>query len=225
MVQTGKFFVIEGLDGSGKTTVINRLKKDFPNLIYTREPGGSIFGEMVRNVLLDSRSKNVPPLPMLLGFISARASHYEELILPNLLEGKTVVSDRFDASTFAFQLYGQENQDLIDVFEFLRTEILQTEYGRNVKPRYVYLRLANDVAKKRREGRSEKGNHFDHQTDDYYTRVFQGYEDFFREVDQKASNLISSSENKVQIIDASLDLETVYNNVKKYIENETKLRL
>jgi dTMP kinase len=99
-----RFIVIEGLDGSGKTEVINRLKKDFSSFLYTREPGGTVFGEMVRNVLLDSKSKNVPPLPMLLGFVSSRASHVQELIIPSLKKGVNVVSDRFDASTFSFQL-------------------------------------------------------------------------------------------------------------------------
>ena len=112
----GKFIVIEGLDGSGKTEVINRLKKDFPDFVYSREPGGTVFGEMIRSVLLDSKSKKVPPLPMLLGFMSSRASHVQELVSPSLKKEVTVVSDRFDTSTFAFQLHGQQNRNLEKIF-------------------------------------------------------------------------------------------------------------
>jgi len=112
----GKFFVLEGLDGSGKTTVINCLREEFPDFLYTREPGGSVFGEKIRKVLLDQESKDVPALPLLLSFMSARASHFQEVIVPAVRAGKTVVSDRFDASTFAFQLHGQEHIELNSLF-------------------------------------------------------------------------------------------------------------
>lgn len=209
----GKFFAIEGLDGSGKTTAINRLKEEFPDFVYTREPGGSEFGEMIRQVLLDPRSKNVPALPMLLGFMTSRASHFQELVLPALKEGKVVISDRFDASTFAFQLYGQENLDLEDLFWTLREEIVRTEEGRLYKPHYVYFRLSKEVAEQRRQmRRSAKGddNHFDQRKNDFNERIFLGYEEFFKGIDQLAKMSISPSENKVITIDASRSIPEVH---------------
>jgi len=143
-MKNGKFIVLEGLDGSGKTEVISRLKKDFPSFIYTREPGGSVFGEMVRSVLLDLKSKKVSALPILLGFMSSRASHVNELIIPALNKGKIVVSDRFDTSTFAFQLFGQENRNIEDVFWYLRKKILK-----KLKPNYIYLRITPKIAEER----------------------------------------------------------------------------
>jgi len=205
-MKKGKFFVLEGLDGSGKTEVISRLKMDFPNFLYTREPGGSEFGEMVRGVLLDAKSKNVPPLPLLLGFMSSRASHVQELVLPALTRGQSVVSDRFDTSTFAFQLFGQENRKLEDVFWYLRKEILK-----NTSVEYIYLRITPDIARQRKKNR-KSNNHFDKQTDKYHQRVFEGYENFFRNI-KSDKNKTSLHKSRFNIIDGSLDRETVYQNV------------
>lgn len=214
-----QFFVFEGLDGSGKTTVINELKKEFPNFLYTREPGGSIFGEKIRNILLDQESKNVPALPFLLAFMSARASHFLEVILPALREGRVVVSDRFDASTFAFQLYGQENNDLEDLFWDLRREILQRGEG-VFKLNYIYLKISPEISLERRKVRlaiSKEENHFDAQGNSYHERVFRGYEKFFKEINSLSTNPISRLENRVKIVDASLTPDVVYGEVKKII--------
>lgn len=202
------FFVFEGLDGSGKTSVINLLKKDFPGFVYTREPGGSAFGEAMRGVLLSEVAKNTPPLAMLLGFMSGRSSHLEELVIPALKEGKTVLSDRCDGSSFAFQLYGQNNLNLTDLFWNLRNQV----FG-ELKVHYIYLRITPEVANKRRKERLES-NHFDTQTESYHERVFQGYEKFFRILGSS-----EQSQHQSSVVDASASLETVYQNVLRIIQN------
>lgn len=216
----GKFFVLEGLDGSGKTTVINRLREEFPDLLYTREPGGSIFGEKIRKVLLDSESKNVPALPLLLGFMSARASHFHEVIVPAVRARKTVVSDRFDASTFAFQLHGQEHVELSGLFWKLRNEILpaETEFW----PRYIYLRMEPEVAEKRRRKRrkaADNETHFDMQTEAYHQRVFNGYEEFFEEINNLKLKMLCWDEKWVHRVAASYWPKKVYSKVKEIILN------
>lgn len=200
--KTGKFIVLEGLDGSGKTEVINRLRIDFPDFVYTREPGGSPFGEAMRQVLLGDVAKAVPPKAMLLGFMSGRSSHIDELVLPALDKGTTVVSDRCDGSSFAFQLYGQNNLNLTDLFWDLRNRI----FG-EVTVHYIYLRITPDVADARRKNRTE-ANHFDLQHKEYHKRVFEGYETFF--------DILSSEQTHrayVHTIDATPDKETVYGSV------------
>lgn len=220
-MNTGKFFVLEGLDGSGKTTVIDQLKKEFPDILYTREPGGSPFGEKIRRVLLEPESKDVPALPFLLAFMAARASHFEEMIIPALREGRTVVSDRFDASTFSFQLCAQENRDELDhLFWHLRQEILQIGEDIIFRPRYVYLRISPEVSAERRRVRllaSGEENHFDAQRDSYHRKVFDGYEEFFEIISSHASKMISPSENIVHTVDASLSPDEVYKKVKTII--------
>lgn len=202
-----KFIVFEGLDGSGKTEMINRLKVDFPECIYTREPGGSPFGEAIRQVLLSDVAKDVPPKAMLLGFMSARSSHIDELVIPALEKHTTVVSDRCDGSSFAFQLYGQNNLDLTDFFWDLRKRI----FG-ELTVHYIYLRITPEVADARRKNRNES-NHFDLQHKEYHERVFEGYETFF--------DILSAEHNTntyIHKIDATPDKETVYASVYSCIK-------
>lgn len=203
----GKFIVFEGLDGSGKTEMINRLKVDYPDFIYTREPGGSLFGEALRQVLLGDIAKEVPPKAMLLGFMSARSSHVDELIVPALEKQITVVSDRCDGSSFAFQLYGQNNLDLTDFFWDLRRRVFS-----DLTVHYIYLRITPEVADARRKNRTES-NHFDLQEKEYHERVFKGYEVFF---DILISGHITGTH--VHGIDATPDKDIVYASVRSCVD-------
>ena len=84
----------EGIEGSGKTTQIellyNHLKKEGYEVIKTREPGGTAFGEALRRIFLHE-NLNVLPLSELLVFMAMRAQHVEELIMPALKDGKVVL--------------------------------------------------------------------------------------------------------------------------------------
>lgn len=109
-MKKGIFIVFEGPDRSGKTTQI-KLLTDWLNkkkikTVLTREPGGTGVSEAVRAVLLNPKSK-ISPLTELFLYESARAQHTEEIILPALKAGKTVISDRFTMATVAYQGYGR----------------------------------------------------------------------------------------------------------------------
>ena len=114
----GKFIVIEGIDGSGKTTQINQLSKwinttnlipENNQLVITREPGGTQLGKAIRSLLLDSSIKNSPDsITELLLYAADRAQHVNEIILPSLNKGDWVISDRFCSSTIAYQGYGRK---------------------------------------------------------------------------------------------------------------------
>ena len=112
----GKFIVIEGIDGCGKTTQINELSKWLPKsglikkkskLITTREPGGSILGEKLRKLILDNENKP-SPLAELLLYSADRAEHISKIISPALNNNDWVISDRFSDSTLAYQGYGRD---------------------------------------------------------------------------------------------------------------------
>lgn len=100
----------EGIEGSGKTTQIellcNHLKDMGRQVVQTREPGGTVFGEALRDVLL-KKGMEVFPLSELLVFMAMRAQHVEEVILPAMHDGKVVVCDRFVDATYAYQGYGR----------------------------------------------------------------------------------------------------------------------
>lgn len=106
MVRRGRFVVLEGGEGSGKSTQA-RLLADHLGAVLTREPGGTALGEQIRSVLLDPGSVPVEARAELLLMVAARAQHVAEVIVPALEGGRDVVSDRFSGSTVAYQGYGR----------------------------------------------------------------------------------------------------------------------
>ena len=124
----GKFIVIEGIDGCGKTTQIEEISKWLPDsglmgknskLIKTREPGGSLLGKKLRNLILDNNKNNKPtPLAELLLYSADRAEHVSKIIAPALKNENWVLCDRFSDSTLAYQGYGRNiNREIIKNIE------------------------------------------------------------------------------------------------------------
>jgi dTMP kinase len=107
VARKGKFITIEGLDGCGKSTQLAKLA-DFlrtqgADVVITREPGGTAIGDRIRALLLDSATSGLSPNAEMALMFAARAQHLDELILPALEQGKTVLCDRFTDSTEAYQ--------------------------------------------------------------------------------------------------------------------------
>ena len=103
----GLFIVMEGPDGSGKTTQINLLKEYLEEAGYecliTREPGGTVIGEEVRQLILNPEHKEMSPVTEMLLYAASRAQLVHEVIGPALEEGKIVISDRFVDSSIVYQ--------------------------------------------------------------------------------------------------------------------------
>ena len=113
----GRFIVLEGIDGCGKSTQIKNLQNWLPRsglmpkgakLHLTREPGGTALGKTIRNLLLNPPQKNEPTsITELLLYAADRSQHISQLIAPALDNGDWVLSDRFTGSTLAYQGYGR----------------------------------------------------------------------------------------------------------------------
>ncbi|SCW66429.1 dTMP kinase [Ruminococcaceae bacterium YRB3002] len=103
----GLFITFEGIDGCGKSTQIRRLcsylEERGISPVMVREPGGTVVGEKIREILLDKKNDGMGPVCELLLFEAARAQITEEVIRPSLEEGRVVICDRFFDSTFAYQ--------------------------------------------------------------------------------------------------------------------------
>ena len=103
----GLFIVMEGPDGSGKTTQINLLKEYLEEAGYecliTREPGGTVIGEEVRQLILNPEHKEMSPVTEMRLYAASRAQLVHEVIGPALEEGKIVISDRFVDSSIVYQ--------------------------------------------------------------------------------------------------------------------------
>ena len=119
MKNKGYFISFEGIDGSGKSTQIQKLAefleaRDF-DIVITREPGGSKGGEEIRNLLLQGNVDRWSAETEILLFTAARRDHLERIILPALEEGKIVICDRFTDSTRMYQgMRGVNLRNLVD---------------------------------------------------------------------------------------------------------------
>ena len=107
MKRKGIFITFEGGDGAGKTTLIDKiyqyLQKSIHGVVKTRAPGGTEIGQEIRNLLLHKHDAPLSKRSELLLFLSDRAQHVDEMILPDLNQGKIILCDRFNDSTIAYQ--------------------------------------------------------------------------------------------------------------------------
>ncbi len=105
------FVVFEGLDQSGKSTLIKALSPELEkrklDFVVTREPGGTILGEKIRDIILNPYGEALSPQTEVLLLSAGRKDHIEKVILPAIESGQWVICDRFWASTTAFQCKGR----------------------------------------------------------------------------------------------------------------------
>ena len=129
MKEKGYFISFEGIDGSGKSTQIKHLAQFLENLgfavVITREPGGSIGGEQIRNLLLQGETDRWSAETEILLFTAARRDHLERIILPALEDGKVVICDRFTDSTRMYQ--GMRGPSLRNLVELLNEKVIKCD--------------------------------------------------------------------------------------------------
>lgn len=168
---TAKFITLDGIDGAGKTTQLNVIKQWFEQkqlpVIFTREPGGTVLGEQLRQLLLDPATQISLRTETLLMF-AARQQHLEDFILPNLNNGINVVSDRFTDATFAYQGGGR------GLDETAITQ-LETWVQGDLRPNLtILLDVPLEVALQRIENAREK-DRFEQENSAFFQKVRQTY--------------------------------------------------
>lgn len=185
----GLFIVFDGGEGSGKTTLLKRAVEYFKDeLVTTREPGGAFYAEEIRNLILHSpNAKEADARTMFALFWAARADHMKNTVIPALNSGKIVISDRFDSSTYAYQIVAQGARELQELFWIVRDQYLG-EYKPDV---YVYLDLDPEVGIERKnQQKDEKQNHFDKRNLQFHEALRRGYKEFFANKNHKVKSVI-----------------------------------
>lgn len=149
------FIVFEGLDGSGKSTLISALKKALESqgqaVVLTHEPGGTPLAEEVRHLLLRTEGEAPTPRTELFLYEASRAQHVDTVIRPALQEKKWVLCDRFTGSTLAFQCGGRGiDRSLVDQMNEMATQGLKPDL-------WVLLDLSLEESLRRRQNREDGG--------------------------------------------------------------------
>jgi len=197
----GLFISFEGPEASGKSSQIKLLEKYFKkkNIPYkiTREPGGTILAEKLRKIILNNKS-NLNNIEEILLLMAGRSNHINNVILPNIKEGKIVISDRYADSTFVYQGF-------VNKFGVLKALKLHKELLNNFYPNYTFVfQIGIDTIIQRLKRRKIK-NKYDKIDIKFHQNVVNGY------------NKISKSKRYFNI-DATLSKNTIHNNILKILK-------
>jgi dTMP kinase len=176
------FITFEGIEGTGKSTQIARLKSWLEargkNVTLTCEPGGSRIGAELRRMLLSLENRDITPRAELFLYLADRAQHVAQVVRPALAQGKVVLCDRFADSTIAYQAYGRGlDRDMLHGLNTLAVDGLWPDLTivLDIEPE-AGLRRA--VARNQREGKTVAEGRFEAESLAFHSRVRQGYLDW-----------------------------------------------
>ena len=166
------FITFEGPEGGGKTTQIHALaaylREQGHDVLTTREPGGTIIGEQIRDVLMDNANTSMLPTTEILLFVASRAQIVGQVIRPHLEGGGVVLCDRYRDSTLAYQGYGhRRNLDELRTLNHIATG--------GLKPKLTFL-LDLPVEEGLQRRMQDSGfNRLDAYQLEFHQRVHRGY--------------------------------------------------
>ena len=198
---SGVFITFEGGEGSGKTTIANMVKDVLTNegyhVVLTREPGGVDIAEEIRDVIVDVKNTNMDKKTEALLYAASRRQHLVEKVIPALEKGYIVICDRFIDSSLVYQGIARG----IGIDEVYNMNLFATDHI--LPKRTIFFDIKpEDGLKRVYSDQSREVNRFDLEKIDFHQKVYDGY----LEICNKYSDRIVK-------IDASLDIEGVFNQV------------
>ena len=206
----GLFITVEGPDGAGKSTLIQRLEKKLQEeltvpLVRTREPGGSEIAEKIREVILDPKNTAMDDRTEALLYAASRRQHIIEKIKPSLAEGKVVLCDRFVDSSIAYQGAGRG----IGVEEVATLNRFATE---DLTPDItLYLDVDAQVGLNRiaSKNSNREKDRLELEAISFHNRVRNAYK-----------VLLKKHPERIQLIDASQNADDVFNDAWKVVQEK-----
>jgi dTMP kinase len=198
------FITFEGIEGCGKTTQIELLSgylttKGY-SIVKTREPGGTQFGEALREVLL-RKEMDVRSLPELFVFMAMRAQHVEEVILPAIQNGKVILCDRFADATYAYQGYGRK-------IDLTTIETLNDMATKGLRPNLtILLSITAEKGLKRRAASSEMD------------RIEQENISFHQRIEKAYEKMAMEDPKRFFVVDGNLKIPAIHEIIRTRVDN------
>ena len=201
----GKFISIEGVEGVGTSTIIEARKKFLEvkkiDLVVTREPGGTVLSEKIRELLLQVNNEAPGEMTELLLIFASRAQHLEKVIRPALENGIWIICDRFTDATYAYQGGGRGLKT--SVIAELESMVL----GELRPDLTIILDLDPETGLARAKERGEL-DRFENEKDEFFNKVRSAYLDIAR-----------SNPDRCFVIDASQNVEQVSSDIINLFNN------
>ena len=199
----GCFITFEGLDGSGKSTQIEKLKgileAEGREVILTREPGGTDIGEKIRGIILDPSNTEMADMTEAYLYAAARAQLVRQLIQPALSEGKIVICDRFVDSSVAYQGFGRMMGESVKLLNSFAVDdcVPDITFLLRLKPQGGHARIAGrELDRIELEGM------------DFHQRTFEGYE-----------KIASDEKDRVVVVDASGSIDEIHEVIRDKVRD------
>lgn len=192
-MRKGLFISFEGPDGSGKSTQIAKLRTKLEKMelpvFLTREPGGSLIGEKIRELILDPAHEEMNDLTEALLYAASRAQHVAQVIKPALAEGKVVLCDRFMDSSIAYQGYGRKLGDRVRIINEIAVD--------GLVPDLTFLLLIEPGEGKKRISHGPL-DRLEREELEYHNDVYEGY-----------MALLEKNRQRMRVIDGSGSISAV----------------
>ncbi|WP_027399894.1 dTMP kinase [Anaerovorax odorimutans] len=204
----GLFITFEGPDGSGKTTQIKILKSYLNDKGYdallTREPGGTNISEKIRNIILDKNNTEMDYMTEALLYAASRAQHVAQVIRPALIEGRTVICDRFIDSSIVYQGFGRKLGDSVKTINDFAV--------RGCYPDITFL-LKIDPSVGKNRINPEEQDRLEMENIDYHNKVYKAY-----------MQLEKLFPDRIIGVDASKNVEEISIEIKAHIDKYIKMK-
>ncbi|WP_082889220.1 dTMP kinase [Methylovorus sp. MM2] len=196
----GKFISLEGMDGAGKSThiptILNALKLRGAEVVSTREPGGTLLGEQLRELLLQ---QDMHPETEALLMFAARREHIAQVIEPALVRGAYVVTDRFADASFAYQCGGRG-------ISFEKMLDLESWVQGGLQPDVTLLFDVPVEVSIQRLASARAPDKFERETADFFNRIRNAY-----------LRRAADCPERFRVIDANRDIDAVRQSVEEIV--------
>lgn len=210
------FITLEGGEGSGKTTQINRLANWLTEqgykVVTTREPGGTKEAESIRNLLVQRDGGNWNAMAEVLLIYAARVMHINDVIKPALNDGKIVICDRFSDSTFAYQGYGR-GLDIDKIKDIEKTSIDA------FKPDLSFILDIDVRAGLERSTKRLSGEQGYEQTEDRFERMDLSFHEALR---NGFLDIAKQNSERCVVVDAAQDMGVIASEIQDTVMKKLK---